>query len=60
MDGRMSNFDDIFILFYENGNEVLHKIRQKKTNKKTVLEPILFMYLLTNTNIARIKKKKKT
>ena len=53
MDGRVSDFDDIFILFMKMEMEVLFKIRLQ-TPTKTILGAVLFMYLLTNTNIARI------
>ena len=54
MDGRVSYFDDIFILFfYDNGDGVLLNTRLK-TPTKTVLEAVLFMYILTNTNSAVI------
>ena len=43
----MSDFDDIFILFMKNGDEVLLKIRLQ-TPTKTILGAVLFMYLLTN------------
>ena len=42
-----------FHTFHENGEEVLLKIRLK-TPTKTILEAVLFMYLLTNTNIVGI------
>ena len=42
--------------FHENGDGFLLKIRLEKPIK-TILEAHLFMYLLTNTNIAGIKKK---
>ena len=41
-----------FHTFDENGDEVLLKIRLQ-TPIKTIFGAILFMYLLTNTNIAR-------
>ena len=44
----------IFHTFHENGDEVLLKIRLQTPTKKTILVAILFMYLLTNTKIARI------
>ena len=43
-----------FHTFHENGDRVLLKIRLK-TPKKSILEAVLFMYLLTNTNIAGIQ-----
>ena len=42
-----------FHTFHENGDGVLLKIRLKAPTK-TILEAVLFMYLLTNTNNARI------
>ena len=42
-----------FYAFHENGHEVLFKIRLQ-TPIKTILEAVLFMYLLANTNSARI------
>ena len=44
----------IFYTFHENGDEILLKIRLQKLTK-TIWGAIHFMYLLTNTNIARIK-----
>jgi len=43
-----------FHTFHENEEEVLLKIRLK-TQTKTILEAVLFMYVLTNTNIVGIK-----
>ena len=43
-----------FHTFHENGDEVMLKIRLK-TPTKIILEAVLFMYLLTNTNIAGIQ-----
>ena len=43
-----------FHTFHENGDEVLLKFRLK-TPTKTILGVVLFMYLLTNTKIARIQ-----
>ena len=51
MAGRVSDFDDIFNTFDVNGDEVLLKIRLQ-TPTKTIMGAVLFMYLLTNTNIA--------
>ena len=42
-----------FYNFHENGDEVLLTIRLQ-TPTKTILGAVLFMYLLTNTNVARI------
>ena len=42
-----------FHTFHENGDEVLITIKLQ-TPTKTILGAVLFMYLLTNTNIARI------
>ena len=52
MDGRVSDFDDIFILFMKM--EMKMEIRLQ-TPTKTILGAVLFMYLLKKTNIARIK-----
>ena len=43
-----------FHTFHENWDGVLLKIRLK-TPTKIILEAVLFMYILTNTNIAGIK-----
>ena len=43
-----------FHTFHKNGDEVLLKTRLQTPTKK-ILGAVLFMYLLTNTNIARIK-----
>ena len=49
MDGRVSYFENIFILFMK----MLLKITLK-TPTKTIFEAVLCMYLLTNTNYAVI------
>ena len=53
MDGRLSDFDEFFIL-YENSEGVLFKIRLL-TPTETNLDGVLFMYALTNKNMARIQ-----
>ena len=52
MDGRVSDFDDIFILFMKMEMESGSRLGSKHEQK--ILEAILIMYLLTKTNIAGI------
>ena len=53
MDERVSDFDDIFILFMKMEMKSCSRLGSKH-QQKTILEAVLFMYLLTNTNIAGI------
>ena len=52
MDGRVSDFDDIFILFIIVHLGSYSKLGSKY--RKNILEDILLIYVLTNTNVAEI------
>ena len=52
MDERVSDFDDLFILFMKMEMKSCSRLGFK--HQQNYLGPVFFMYLLTNTNIARI------